>query len=105
MLIIETPVFTKRIQDLLTDDEYRRLQTALIRRPDQGAVIPGARGLRKIRWITLDHGKRGGMRIIYFWDKPSERLFMLFAYSKREVEDLTQSQLKVLARLIEEEFK
>jgi len=45
------------------------------------------------------------MRIIYFWDKPSERLFMLFAYSKREVEDLTQSQLKVLARLIEEEFK
>jgi hypothetical protein len=105
MLIIETPVFTKRIQNLLPDDDYRRLQTALLHRPEQGSLIPGAKGLRKLRWTLPEHGKRGGLRVLYYWDRPNEAIYMLFVYAKREEEDLTHSQIKVLARLIEEELK
>ena len=47
---METPIFTKEVRDLLDDDDYRALELALIFRPEQGAVIPGSGGLRKLRW-------------------------------------------------------
>jgi hypothetical protein len=50
MVIIETSVFTRQIQNLLTDEEYAELQAGLVRRPDAGVIIPGSRGLRKLRW-------------------------------------------------------
>ena len=65
MKFIESPVFTKTVRALLEDDEYRSLQIALLFRPEQGAVIPGSGGLRKIRWGAKAKGKRGGLRIIF----------------------------------------
>ena len=50
MEIIETPIFTKRIKDVLCDDEYRGLQWSLVVNPGAGVVIPGGGGLRKLRW-------------------------------------------------------
>ena len=67
MVIIETPIFTRRIQDILADDEYRLLQTQLVQKPDAGKIIPGSGGLRKLRWSAGGHGKRGGIRVIYYW--------------------------------------
>jgi len=105
MRFVETPVFTKIIRDLMDDDDYRRLQLALLFRPGQGALIRGGGGLRKIRWGARDEGKRGGARVIYFWHKGEETIYMLLAYSKRDQEDLTPAQLKILSRLVREEFK
>ena len=65
MLIIETPVFTKRVVQVLTDEEYRELQSLIIGRPDAGDLIPGGHGFRKLRWRASGWGKRGGTRIIY----------------------------------------
>jgi len=45
---VETPLFTKQITALATDDEYRRLQEALIREPQAGDLIKGGGGIRKI---------------------------------------------------------
>lgn len=50
MVIIETSVFTRQVQKLLTDDEYRELQNALVRDPGVGQIIVGSGGLRKVRW-------------------------------------------------------
>ena len=50
MHIIETPIFTKAIQGLMSDDEYRQLQSALLIRPDMDTLIPRSGGLRKFRW-------------------------------------------------------
>ena len=50
MLFIETPIFTKLVVDLIPDDEYRKIQLALVLRPEAGKIIPGSGGLRKIRW-------------------------------------------------------
>ena len=105
MRFVETPVFTRTIRELMDDDDYRRLQLALFFRPEQGAVIRGSGGLRKIRWGARDAGKRGGVRIIYFWHKEDEAIYMLLAYSKHAQEDLTPAQLKTLGRLVREEFK
>jgi mRNA-degrading endonuclease RelE of RelBE toxin-antitoxin system len=70
MVIIETSIFTRQVQALLDDDEYRRLQTALVIRPDIGDLIPGGGGLRKMRWSAQGRGKRGGVRVIYYWAVP-----------------------------------
>jgi mRNA-degrading endonuclease RelE of RelBE toxin-antitoxin system len=66
MLFIETPTFTRRIQQVLSDDEYRLLQQELTERPEGGKIIPGSGGLRKIRWGLPGSGKRGGIRVIYY---------------------------------------
>ena len=61
---IEHPTFTKQIESLFEDDEYRRLQTDRAANPESGDVIPGLAGLRKLRWSAKGKGKRGGGRII-----------------------------------------
>ena len=95
MEFVETTVFTERISKLLTDDEYYDLQAVLAENPKAGEVIPGAGGLRKLRWRTAGRGKRGGLRIIYYcWSE--HRLYMIFAYDKTQQGDLTSEQLKVL---------
>jgi len=105
MRFIETPIFTKEVRDLFDDDEYRALQLALILRPEQGAVIQGGGGLRKLRWGARGRGKRGGLRIIYSWEKEENAYYMLFVYPKSDQEDLTSAQLRMLGRLVREEFK
>jgi mRNA-degrading endonuclease RelE of RelBE toxin-antitoxin system len=105
MLFIETPIFTKLVTDLLLDDEYRKIQLALVLRPEAGKIIPGSGGLRKIRWKTNGRGKRGGIRLIYFWDVPEETIYMLLIYKKSKQEDLTPNQLKTLRRLVKEYLK
>ena len=105
VLFVETHVFTGLVRKSLDDDEYRALQLTLLLRPEQGPVIPGSGGLRKIRWGSEGGGKRGGLRVIYFWDKTSARCFMLFLYRKNQQGDLTPAQARALARLVREEFR
>jgi hypothetical protein len=104
MVIIETSIFTRQVQELLSDEEYRELQIALVQRPAAGAVIAGSGGLRKLRWATKGKGKRGGSRVIYYWAVTQDQLLMLFIYRKSEQEDLTREQLKTLKKIIEEEY-
>lgn len=104
MVIVETSVFTRQVQALLTDDEYMQLQVALIQRPDMGPVMPGSGGIRKARWPARGRGKRGGLRVIYYWAVSPEQLLMLFIYAKGEQEDLLPAQLKILRKIVEEEY-
>jgi hypothetical protein len=104
MLFIETPIFTSAIQSLLPDDLYRDLQRDLAIRPEGGNIIKGSGGLRKIRFNLKGSGKRGGLRIIYYWDPP-DTIYMLFAYKKNDQEDLTPMQLRILSKLVQEYLK
>jgi mRNA-degrading endonuclease RelE of RelBE toxin-antitoxin system len=104
MEIIETSIFTRQVQQLLTQDEYRLLQIALLQHPESGDVIPQSGGLRKKRWTLHGKGKRGGTRIIYYWAVSRNQLLMLMIYAKNELDDLTAGQLKILARIIQEEY-
>ncbi len=101
MLFIGTSVFTKGIKRLLPDDEYSQLQRDLMLRPEAGRLIRGSGGLRKIRWNLPGEGKRGGLRVIYYFDPP-DTIYMLFPYKKTKQEDLTPQQLKTLKNLVKE---
>jgi mRNA-degrading endonuclease RelE of RelBE toxin-antitoxin system len=101
---VETPVFTRQIVQSLSDSEYAKLQAALVFQPELGDVIPGTGGLRKVRWGEgkRGRGKRGGIRVIYYWYKPSSLIYLLLAYSKAEKDDLSSNEKRVLRNLTEE---
>lgn len=102
MVFKETSVFTKQIERLIPDEQYREFHQELIFNPQAGNVIKGSGGLRKIRWRTASGGKRGGIRVIYYWYSEDKEIFLLLAYGKNETEDLTAKEIKLLRTLIED---
>ena len=105
MRFVETPVFTTALKRLMVDEQYRRLQGALMLRPEQGPVIPGSAGLRKLQWASPGIGKRCGLRVICYWAPAEAAFYMLYVYSKHEQGDLTPAQVRMLAGFVREEFK
>ncbi|MFV2055693.1 MAG: type II toxin-antitoxin system RelE/ParE family toxin [Thiohalomonadales bacterium] len=105
MVVIETPIFTKIINSLMTENDYREFQIMLIDQPDAGKIISGSGGIRKIRWSGSGRGKRGGTRLIYYWATNLDQIYMLFAYAKNECDDLTKDQLKILQKMVVLEFE
>jgi hypothetical protein len=82
MVIIETPVFTRRMERLLSDDEYRELQSTLILDPGKGKLIEDGGGIGKLRWSRQGTGRSGGVRIIYYWVVLENQINMLLIYPK-----------------------
>ena len=101
MVIIETSVFSRLIQELMSDDEYLQLQEALVTRPESGDLIKGSGGLRKVRWRLEGSGKRGGVRVIYYWVTNDDQIRMLYVYRKSKQTDLTPEQIETLKAIVE----
>ena len=103
MEFIELSLFAALLSTIFTDAEYQELQNALVGNPESGDLIPGGRGLRKIRWYSRAkrQGKRGGVRVIYYYAH-DDRIFMFFLYNKSRQDDLKKHQLKALMSLMED---
>lgn len=101
MIFIETPIFTKRLRELLTDESYAAFQRQLAERPDLGDVIEGTGGIRKVRVASSGHGKRGGSRVIYYHFTSASQIALLLIYPKNEKDDLSADERKVLKQIIE----
>lgn len=95
---IETPLFTRQIKQIATDDELRVLQRELIAFPDQGDIIQHTGGLRKIRMAIGDQGKNGSARVIYLL-ATAEIVWFLLAYQKSSKENLSRAELAELKKL------
>ena len=91
---VETKLFTRVVQEYLSDDEYSRLQQALAADPVVGSVIPGSGGVRKMRWSVAGRGKRGGLRIIYFLRTRHGQIWMLTLYAKNVAENIPAHVLR-----------
>jgi hypothetical protein len=103
MVFIETSLFTKLALQHLTDDEYAALQAALMRHPDTGDLVPGSGGVRKLRWAGSGRGKRGGLRIIYYWRSRAGQIWLLTLYAKNERSTIPPHILRAIAEEISDE--
>lgn len=85
----------------LTAAEVMSIEAAIIDNPTVGKLIPGLRGLRKIRFMMGNRGKRGGGRAIYFLMMSDGAAVMMFAYAKSAKEDLDESERRYALALME----
>lgn len=105
-LFIELPSFNKHRSDYLEDDEYQLLQVSLLESPSIGDVIQGTGGLRKVRWVDKQRnkGKRGGVRIIYYWYVGGAQFWLFTIFNKNEASNITPDQKKILKKMLEDEL-
>ncbi len=103
LAFIETKLFTRLVEEFLSDDEYRELQLYLLDLPEAGAVIPGSGGVRKLRWKATGRGKRGGYRTIYFVRSFDEKIWLLTMYVKNEQDNISAKMLNAIRKEIEDE--
>ena len=107
MEFIETPAFTRRVRSYLDDDSYGELQNSLHANPDLGDLMPGTGGFRKIRWADArrSKGRRGGLRIIYYYFRSDHQIWLMTLYDKGEAADLTAKEKKALKAAIGSELE
>jgi len=102
---VEAPAFSRYREDYLDEDGFRHLQRALAANPEAGDLIPGAGGVRKLRWADTRRGKgkRGGLRIIYYCFLSDEEIWLLTLYGKNEASDLNKDEKEQLKKALEAE--
>lgn len=105
-IFIELPPFERHRQDYLNDENFRAFQKMLMDNPEAGDVIEGTGGLRKLRYADEKRGKgkRGGLRVIYFWWQSGKQFWLFTVYNKDEMDDLTAAQRKILKELLKQEL-
>ena len=105
-VFIELPPFERHRASYLDDDDFRSLQNLLLLQPEVGDLIPGTGGLRKLRFgdARRGKGKRGGLRVIYYWWDTGFQFWLFTVYDKDEMADLTQLERKVLKEMIKKEL-
>jgi hypothetical protein len=103
---IEAPTFTALIAEYLEDDEYRALQSFLAGAPEAGDVIQGTGGFRKLRWADRRRrkGKRGGLRVIYYYLLTDAQIWLMTLYDKGEAADLSAAEKRLLKAALDVEL-
>ena len=104
---VESPPFTQMLADYLGDEDYATLQLFLARNPEAGDVIPGSGGFRKLRWTDPRRrkGKRGGLRVIYFYFTSESQIWLMTLYGKDEIADLTPDEKRALKMAVGREAR
>lgn len=101
LTFVETKLFTKLVQEYLSDDEYGALQQALVANPEAGDVVPRSGGVRKLRWSAAGRGKRGGIRVIYYLRSRQGQVWMLTLDAKSVAENIPAHVLKKIREEID----
>ena len=106
-VFVELPPFERHRAEYLDDGALVRLQRLLMLNPEAGDVIPGTGGLRKLRFADerRGKGKRGGLRVIYYWWDTGSQFWLFTVFDKDEMSDLTSTERKALKEMIKHELE
>ncbi len=106
LVFFETPLFSRLLSSYLDDEAYGGLQRALLLNPKLGDVIPGTGGFRKLRWQDQRRGKgkRGGLRVVYYYLTADHQIWFFTIYDKDEAADLSSAERRMLKKAIQAEL-
>lgn len=104
---VELPAFSRYRADYLDDESFLRLQKDMMRNPEAGDVIEGTGDLRKLRHADSRRGKgkRGGLRVIYYWWAAGSQFWLFTLYDKDEMADLSPDEKRALKRMLKLELE
>ncbi len=108
LTFVETPTFTRLLADLATDDDYADFQRELARNPEQGDLLAGCGGVRKVRMAARGKGKSGGARVIYLFLRHRDRIYLLYLFTKGDAANLSpdgKKKMRELAQAIRRELQ
>ena len=100
MEFIETTGFSSIRENYFDESQFHMLQLYLMDQPDAGDIIKGSGGVRKLRWGLPGRGKRGGVRVIYYWVTKEHQILFLTAYAKNEARDLSPDTIKAIREIV-----
>ena len=100
--VVEVEPFPSKADKVWREEERLEFITFIALNPMAGNVIPGSGGIRKVRWTRPGKGKRGGVRVIYYFHDALIPLFLLTVYSKSRKDDLSREELKAMRKLVAE---
>lgn len=69
--------FIRDAADIWSEEERTAFIDYIARNPEAGDIIPDTGGVRKIRWSRRGSGKRGGVRVVYFFYEFGQPLYLL----------------------------
>jgi hypothetical protein len=97
--VAETPLFIRQVREVWDNAEREAFVEFIAQNPREGDLIPETGGVRKIRWVRPGSGKRGGVRVIYFYHSGDRPLYLLMIYAKARQENLTAEEKKIVRKL------
>lgn len=100
LTVAETQLFIRQAADVWNDVERSAFIDFIAANPEEGDVIPDTGGIRKIRWSRQGSGKRGGVRVIYFYHDPAMPLYLLMVYAKARQGDLSPGEKRRVQSLV-----
>lgn len=98
---VESPIFTRHVNDYFAEGEYAEFQQYLAANPDSGDLVQGSGGVRKVRWQRKGTGKSGGVRVLYFVRTTAGEIWLLLIYSKSATDSIPGHLLKALKKEME----
>lgn len=106
-VFVELPAFSRNRARYLDDEAFTSLQLELMANPVAGDVIKGTGGLRKVRFADprRGRGKRGGLRVIYYYWTGGPEFWLFTLYDKDELADLTPAECAALKERVKGELK
>jgi hypothetical protein len=97
--VAETPLFARQAAEVWSEDERDEFVNYIARNPELGDVIPDTGGVRKARWARAGSGKRGGVRVIYYYHDQDRPLYLLMVYAKAQRENLSPDEKRAVRKL------
>jgi hypothetical protein len=106
-VFVELSPFARRRADYLDDEGFLDLQKTMMKNPRAGDVIEGTGGLRKLRQgdSRRGKGKRGGLRIIYYWWDGGRQFWLFTLYDKDEMDDLSADEKRAFKARLKAELE
>ena len=101
--VVETPVYSRKAEGLLSEDEREEFAAFISQNPTAGSVVRGSGGVRKVRWVRAGSGKSGGIRVIYYNQLSHEEIWLLTLYAKNERATIPAHELRMIKEAIERE--
>ena len=98
--VVETAAYLKAVNSMWGEDTKTEFVNYIAMHPNEGDLIPGTGGIRKIRWQASGHGKRGGARVIYYVYDEENPIYLLFAYPKNVQDNISEKEKRVLASVV-----
>ena len=100
--LVPVGTFETKARKLLGNNGFENMLESLAKRPKAGRIISGTGGLRKVRIARLSQGKRGGVRVIYYYHNESKPILLLLIYAKADQENMSAAQKAQLKKYTDE---